>query len=216
MSIKVLWREFLVNPHIKNSITHILSFALGLLISLIANCIYSKNYGIVFWVCIIIGISVLILTICLSRFYLNIDQSVNNNKAILNAFKSLGEEFKTSALNLYKDTKKARKNRKLSLENWNQNRNSDFICDSLYKFICEIAERGDCFSVSIILKLIDPCDKEYKYMMISYKGTDQPFPNIYNTPVKKSDANKYFYGRLFEKNSPDPVYLVLFQKTKKK
>ena len=44
--------------------------------------------------------------------------------------------------------------------------------------------------------------------MISHRSKNGDIPKVFNTAVDENEAGKYYYGKLFAKNSPAPAYLI--------
>ena len=144
----------------------------------------------------------------LNAYYIKLDKSIENSDYILQSFNDFGNRFKDSSHNLYEDISMARKTNVLSLSTWNKRIEYNFICNSLYNLIVKTADKGNDFSVSIILKLFDSVDNLTKYLMISHRSKNGDIPKIFHTAVNENKASKYFYGKLFAKNSPTPAYLI--------
>lgn len=77
-------------------------------------------------------------------------------------------------------------------------------------YINKIAEKGNSFSVSVIVPQITNKSNRRKteYFMLSFRGMNKQKPHIYRTPISQNNAYKYYYGKLFKKNNPEIACLM--------
>lgn len=226
--------KFLNNAYVKTIFPAVLSLFLGICGSIVASGIYTGDIftNKVCIIFIILGIISLVISIIIGVYYLKqekkqadrirdleneIKENLAENKlldkkynAMLDAFISFGHEFDISSDKIYSIIDRARQTKSIRLEAWNKQLEYDFICESLYALIRDLAETGDNFSVSVITK--EPINsknkKTFNYLMLSRSGKTKSKPRIYRTPITIREASKYYYGKLFAKNNPEPSYLL--------
>lgn len=81
-----------------------------------------------------------------------IEQQAQKLSYLLGAFDELGIEFMRSSEKMYQVITNAKENGEIKLDAWSKNEIFSFVCDSLHDYICKIAETGNDFSVSIIVR----------------------------------------------------------------
>lgn len=206
---------------------------LSIIIGLCGNALFSltPTSGL-FIFSVVVLILCIILNIALILFYCSID--INNEKELNDLTKQLNEQkiissqlqneksaleqviiglrkcFDENAEKLYKLVENARTNKVIDLQIWNYKIISDFVCENLLPLITSIAEKGDSFSVSVIIPEITKSKRRRttKYFMLSYDGKNKQKPHIYKRSISQNDAYKYYYGKIFKKSNPDFVCLM--------
>ena len=208
MDTKRIILNLLQKTHLKYFLVNFFSVLIGIETSIVASCITTNTYNCKYVICLILLMITLLLLAKMNAYYIKLDKSIEKSDYVLQSFDDFGDRFKESSHSLYEDISKARKTNILSLSNWNKRIEYNFICNSLYDLIIKTADKGNDFSVSIILKLIDPTDNMTKYLMISHRSKIGDIPKVFHTAVDENEAGKYYYGKLFAKNSPAPAYLI--------
>lgn len=208
MSTKKIVTELLTQAYVKSILPAVLSGFSGICCNIVTNEISSDIYTNKFIIFLILGCISVIFTVLLSIFYIKSNKTIRNSKLILEAFNSFADEFENSSNKLYTVIDNARTNNIIKLDAWNKSVEFDFICEKLYELICGLAQKGDNFSVSIIMKISDKIEEKTKYIMISRKAKNKDKPRIYKIPIVQSEAEKYYYGKLFKESNPEPSYLL--------
>lgn len=216
--------RFLNNKYTRAILPNILSATIGLC----GNALFSlKSTSVWFIISVISLIVCLVFDIALIIYYKSSDS--NNEKIVADLKEQLKTEkaslvklennksaldksiigfqkcFDDNAEKLYKLVENARAKKVIDLQIWNHKFISDFVCENLLPLVTSLAEKGDSFSVSVIVPQIVKKAKRQmtKYLMLSYDGKNKQKPHIYKRSITQNDAYKYYYGKLFQRNNPD-------------
>lgn len=133
-----------------------------------------------------------------------IDQQKKDFDYLLGAFSSLGIEFLKSSEKMYQVITNAKTNGEIRLDAWNKNEIFSFVCDSLHDYICKIAEIGNDFSVSIIVK--NKTKRKCVFLMEARSVNSKGTPNMYHMPVSDKKAKGYYYYKMFKKRGYGTIY----------
>lgn len=162
---------------------------------------------------IILLIIHIILTITFGRFDSKQKKeynSIQTNNKITEKHKNLFQQYATiiedNADKLYEMVRE--KKGHSDIKDWTWVRlQGDKICGAVYLFIKEIAQKGDKFAVSIILKMVE--NGEEGYTMSSRESDDAAHkPQMYRNFIKKENVKNCFYSKIIEDNVTRPRILM--------
>ena len=223
--------KIILNKYVKGLLPPILSFIIGIL----GNAFFSVDptssnstilrflYGFFIIACALFDIYLLAtyiknektiedITTHLNKIIQDITSENNNlrtkNDALFESLKMFQKNFETNSNRFFRLIKNARLFNKIDLNIWNKDMISDYICSSIKEIITGIAETGKDFDVNLIIPM-QTYHNTTKYFMIS-DASDGVKPEIYHAELSESEAQKYYFGKLFKKEISE--YEVLMNK----
>lgn len=218
--------KFIYNKWFKTIFPIISSVAIAVFTGIIGSEISGKqtwSSSRVLQTSIVVVAVLLTFDICLAIFYFKreedldekqtqineknniIDQKEKDLKYLLEAFDSLGNEFMRSSEKMYQVITNAKLNGEIRLDAWSKNEIFSFVCDSLHDYICKVAEKGNDFSVSIIVR--NKKNRKCHYLMEARSVNSKGTPNMYNVAVSEKKAKDYYYCKMFKNDNPEPSFL---------